>query len=66
MSNVAQYTLTRISERFASQLVELTEAIAHGENIDHRLAVLREYARTWMSVAEATARVPVNTMAFRR
>ncbi|MEO7361306.1 MAG: hypothetical protein ABI120_13320 [Gemmatimonadaceae bacterium] len=43
---------TRISARFAEELLELTNAIEAGENVEHRIKVLREYARTWMVVAE--------------
>ena len=42
----------RISESFAMELLEVTKAIEAGENVEHRMKVLREYARTWMVVAE--------------
>ena len=41
-----------ISARFAVELLDVTNAIEAGENVEHRLKVLREYARTWMVVAE--------------
>lgn len=50
--------LSRISTRFASELLELTNAIERGEDIDHRIKVLHEYARTWMTVAEHTVMTP--------
>ena len=50
--------LSRISARFAAELVELTNAIERGENIDHRRKVLHEYARTWMMVAEYDVILP--------
>ena len=42
----------RISERFAVELLDVTNAIEAGEDVEHRIKVLREYARTWMVVAE--------------
>lgn len=45
-------TLANISSGFARELLELTEALARGENVEHRLRVLREWAKTWMDVAE--------------
>ena len=42
----------RLSERFATELLGVTNAIEAGENVEHRIKVLHEYARTWMVVAE--------------
>ena len=50
--------LARISTRFAAELLELTNAIERGEDVEHRIRVLHEYARTWMVVAEHTAPAP--------
>ena len=45
-------TLARISARFAQELADVTNAIEAGENVEHRIRVLHEYARTWMLLAE--------------
>ena len=52
------HALARISTRFAAELLELTNAIERGEDIDHRRKVLHEYARTWMMVAEYDVLLP--------
>lgn len=45
-------TLARISMRFASELSDLVHAIEAGEDVERRIAVVREYAKTWLAVAE--------------
>ena len=45
-------SLAVLSTRFASQLLEMTRALERGESIEFRIKVMREYAKTWLVVAE--------------